>query len=63
LSFRNRLDRSSDGYQGLTIALEQTEPNSDWCSGLNAAINDFSYVNDEESAQALRDLQEEQGCK
>jgi hypothetical protein len=61
-SYRNRLERNSDGYQGLTTALEQTEPNPDWCGGLNAAIGDFAYVNDEESVQALRDLQDAQGC-
>jgi hypothetical protein len=61
-SYRNRLDRGSDGYQGLTVALEQVEPNQAWCGGLGAAIGDFAYANDEESAQALRDLQDTQGC-
>ena len=61
-SLRNLLDRESDGYQGLTTALEQLEPNQAWCGGLSAAIGDFNYINDEESAQALRDLQETQGC-
>lgn len=60
--FRNRLAQQSDGYNGLTQALAQSEPNEDWCGGLNAAIGDFDYAGDQESAQALEALQEAQGC-
>lgn len=61
-TYLNRLGRGSDGYQGLTLALEQPEPNQTWCGGLGAAIADFDYANDGESAQVLRDLQISQGC-
>lgn len=60
--YRNRLAQQSDGYNGLTQALAQSEPNADWCGGLNAAIGDFDYAGDRESAQALEALQEAQGC-
>jgi len=60
--YRNRLAQQSDGYNGLTQALAQSEPNADWCGGLNAAIGDFDYAGDKESAQALEALQEAQGC-
>jgi hypothetical protein len=61
-SFRDRLERASDGYNGLSEALEQPEPNQVWCGGLSAAIGDFNYINDAESAQALEDLKASQGC-
>jgi hypothetical protein len=61
-SYRDRLDRESEGYNGLSTALEQPGANEDWCGGLNAAVADFNYVNDEESAQALVELQAAQGC-
>lgn len=60
--FRNLLERASDGYAGLALALEQEQPNPDWCGGLSAAINDFKYIGDDESAQKLADLQASQGC-
>lgn len=59
---RNLLERDSDGYNGLTSALEQDEPNLDWCAGLSTAIGDFNYVGDSESAQSLEELQSSQGC-
>lgn len=59
---RNLLSRDSDGYAGLTLALEQDAPNSEWCAGLTAAIGDFNYVGDSESAQALERLRDSQGC-
>ena len=61
-SFRNRLERTSDGYNGLSEALEQSEANAVWCGGLDAAIGDFTYVGDTESAQALEELKLSQGC-
>jgi hypothetical protein len=61
-SFRNRLERTSDGYNGLSEALEQSEANAVWCGGLDAAIGDFTYVGDTESAQALEELKLAQGC-
>lgn len=62
ISFRNRLDRNSDGYIGLSEALEQSEANPIWCGGLDAAIGDFTYIGDTESAQALTDLKRSQAC-
>lgn len=59
---RNLLDRDSDGYAGLTAALEQDSPNAAWCAGIGAAIGDFNYVGDSESAQALEMLMDAQGC-
>lgn len=59
---RNLLDRDSDGYTGLTAALEQETPNSQWCAGLDTAIGDFNYINDRESARTLERLRESQGC-
>lgn len=59
---RNLLGRDSDGYAGLTSALEQASPNKEWCAGLAAAIGDFNYVGDKESAQTLEKLKESQGC-
>lgn len=59
---RNLLDRDSDGYAGLTLALEQDAPNSEWCAGLTAAIGDFNYMGDSESAQVLEGLGDSQGC-
>jgi hypothetical protein len=61
-ALRNRLDSTSDGYTGLTQALQEAGPTEAWCGGLAAAIGDFNYVNDSASAQALTDLQAEQGC-
>lgn len=62
ISFRNRLDRNSDGYLGLSEALEQSEANPIWCGGLDAAIGDFTYIGDTESAQSLTDLKRSQAC-
>jgi hypothetical protein len=59
---RNLLDSNSDGYNGLTIALEQAEPNKDWCNGLTAGINDFDYIKDTESSETLQSLKEMNGC-
>ncbi len=59
---RNLLDRDSDGYAGLSLALEQEAPNSEWCAGLIAAIGDFNYAGDSESAHALEGLRDSQGC-
>lgn len=61
-AYRNRLERGSDGYAGLSEALEQNEPNETWCSGLAAAIGDFNYANEVESAQALAQLRDSQAC-
>jgi hypothetical protein len=61
-NIRNRLERTSDGYNGLSEALEQSEANAIWCGGLDAAIGDFTYVGNTESAQALADLKLAQGC-
>lgn len=61
-NFRNQLERGSDGFTGLSIALEQVEPNFDWCNGLSAAINDFNYVRDVENAQKLEAMRADQGC-
>jgi hypothetical protein len=59
---RDLLDRQSDGYAGLTLALEQDAPNADWCGGLNAAIGDFNYAGDVASSRTLETLQESQAC-
>ena len=59
---RRLLDQNSDGYVGLTSALEQNSPNTEWCAGLAIAIGDFNYVGDNESAQALEKLRKSQGC-
>ena len=59
---RSRLDAASDGYAGLTLALDQNEPNAAWCGGLNAALADFNYANEAASAQALAALKDAQGC-
>lgn len=60
--YRNLLDAYSDGHTGLTLALERPEPDETWCNGLTAGINDFEYVKDTESADALLELKHSQGC-
>ena len=60
--YRSRFSRDSDGYAGLTLALEQAEPNQAWCGGLSAAISQFNYVNDTASASALTALKQSQNC-
>ena len=59
---RNLLDSYSDGYNGLTSALEQTGPNKTWCDGLTIAINDFAYIKDSESAETLQGLKDLNDC-
>ena len=59
---RNLLDSYSDGYNGLTTALEQNGPNKDWCEGLTAGIGDFDYIKDTESSETLQGLKEMNGC-
>jgi hypothetical protein len=61
-SLRNRLDSASDGYTGLSLALDQPQPNEAWCAGLNAGLNDFNYAKDLDSAARLEKLLQEQGC-
>lgn len=61
-SFRNLLDQNSDGYNGLTEALQQLGLNETWCNGINAAIVDFNYLNSTQNAQALSNLKTAQGC-
>ncbi|HKZ86736.1 MAG TPA: hypothetical protein VJ793_24155 [Anaerolineae bacterium] len=34
MRYRSRLSRDSDVFAGLTLALEQLEPNGAWCAGL-----------------------------
>jgi len=62
LRYRSRLSSDSDGFAGLTLALEQPEPNDAWCGGLNAAISQFDYARDTASADALMALKDSQGC-
>ncbi len=60
--YRSRFSSDSDGYAGLTLALEQAEPNPAWCGGLSAAIGQFNYANDTASANALTTLKQSQNC-
>jgi hypothetical protein len=61
-SYRNRLDRSSDGYNGLTLALQEADANETWCGGVAAAVGDFAYVNDADAVRILSELMASQGC-
>ena len=62
MRYRSRLSSDSDGFAGLTLALEQPEPNGAWCAGLNAAISQLDYARDTASADALAALKDSQGC-
>lgn len=62
-TLRNRLERGSEGHQGLSTALEESEPNETWCSNILIAIQDFNYVNDTASAEAIRELADAQNCE
>ncbi len=60
---RQRLERGSDGYQGLSTALEESEPNENWCNNLLIAIQDFKYINDTTGSQAVQELANTQNCE
>ena len=62
MRYRSRFSNDSDGFAGLTLALEQPEPNAAWCAGLNAAISQFDYSRDTSSADALTALKDSHGC-
>jgi len=62
-TLRSRLERGSDGYQGLSTALEEIEPNEKWCSNLLIAIQDFNYVNDTVSSEAIQTLAKAHNCQ
>jgi hypothetical protein len=56
------LERSSDGYAGLAVALEQPAANDTWCANLEAAINDFIYLGDQARSDQLKEIRTSQGC-
>ncbi|KAA3653833.1 MAG: hypothetical protein DWQ04_34970 [Chloroflexi bacterium] len=62
-TLRNRLERGTEGYEGLSTALEEAEPNKKWCSNLLIAIQDFNYINDTASAEAIQTLAQSQNCE
>ena len=59
---RSRLERGSEGYVGLSAALEESEPNETWCNNLLIAIQDFNYVNDTASSGTVQALADAQNC-
>ena len=62
-TLRSRLERGSDGHVGLTTALAETEPNEIWCSNLLIAIQDFNYLKDTASSEAIQALTKAQNCQ